>query len=166
MTATIAPSTDLKVFQVYIKAEPQKVWDAITSPVWTVKYGYACPVEYDLRKGGKFVSVASKDMEKMGAKGPVVDGEVIESDPPRKLVQTWRFLWGQELIDEGFTKVTWEIVDSGHGLSRLTVTHDLTNKPLHAAQVSGNKPLDQGGGGWSWILSDLKSLLETGKAMW
>lgn len=166
MTASMARSTDIKVFRVYIKAPPQKIWDAITTPEWTQKYGYAGPVEYDLRPGGKYRGLASKEMLQFGAPETVVDGEVLEADPPRKLVQTWRFLWGQELIDEGFTKVTFEIVDSGNGLSRLTVTHDLTNAPLHAAQIASDKALEEGGGGWAWILSDLKSLLETGKAMW
>jgi uncharacterized protein YndB with AHSA1/START domain len=166
MMASVARGTDTRVFRVYIKTTPQKIWDAITKTEWTQKYGYQGGVEYDLKKGGKYRGIASKEMLAMGSAETVVDGEVLEADPPHRLVQTWRFLWGQELIDEGFTRVTWEIVDSGNGLCRLTVTHDLTNAPLHAAQIAGDAPLEQGGGGWAWILSDLKSLLETGKAMW
>ncbi len=166
MTASTARSTDTRVFRVYIKTTPQKIWDAITTTEWAEKYGYQGGVDYELKKGGRYRGLASKEMRTMGAPETIIDGEVLECDPPRKLVQTWRILWSPEVMAEGFTKVTWDIVDGGNGLCRLTVTHDLTNAPLHALQVDGDKPLEEGGGGWSWILSDIKSLLETGKAMW
>jgi hypothetical protein len=51
------------------------------------------------------------------------------------------------------------------GITRLTVTHELEGAPRHAEQVAGDIPLEQGGGGWPWILSDMKSLLETGKSI-
>ena len=98
----------------------------------------------------------------MGMPEVVVDGEVVEADPPRKLVQTWRFLWDEELAAEGLTRVTWEIEEDDGGVTRLTVTHELEGAPLTAAQVAGVEA-PEGGGGWSWILSDLKTLLETGE---
>ena len=95
----------------------------------------------------------------------VVDGEVLEADPPRKLVQTWRFLWDEEIAAEGPTRVTFDIEEDDGGVTRLTVTHELENAPRTAAQLAGVGRIHEGGGGWSWILSDLKTLLETGAAL-
>jgi uncharacterized protein YndB with AHSA1/START domain len=107
--------------------------------------------------------------EAMGMPVPdvVVDGEVIEADPPRRLVQTWRMLMDPGLAQEGFTKLTYEIAEGAGGISRLTVTHELEGAPNLAMLVSGgSEPEEQVGagglGGWNWVLSDLKSLLETG----
>ena len=102
----------------------------------------------------------------MGMPELLVDGEVIEADPPRKLVQTWRAAWDPDLVAEGFTRVTWEISERATAAStQLTVTHELEGAPKHAAQVASIAPLAQGGGGWTWILSDLKTLLETGSSL-
>jgi uncharacterized protein YndB with AHSA1/START domain len=87
-----------------------------------------------------------------------------EADPPRKLVQTWHALWDEGVAGEQPTRVTWDIEEDDGGVTRLTVTHELEGAPIHAEQVSNEARLREGGGGWSWILSDLKTLLETGKA--
>ena len=89
----------------------------------------------------------------------VVDGEVIEADPPHKLVQTWRAAW----TDEGATTLTYVIKEDGNGVSCLTVTHDLTDAAATAAMVGGT--VEGAGGGWAEVLSDLKTLLETGTAL-
>ena len=154
-----------KVFRIFIKATPQAVWDAITQPEWTDRYGYGGRAEFDLRPGGTYRVPTPKAMLDMGAPPTIVDGEVIESDPPRKLVQTWRALWSPEMINEGAKRLTWEIVDAGNGVTALTVTHELEGAPLTAVTVAGSTDIASGGGGWAWVLSDLKSLLETGKAM-
>ena len=154
-----------KVFRIFIKTTPQAVWDAITQPEWTDRYGYGGRAEFDLRPGGTYRVPTPKAMLDMGAPPIIVDGEVIESDPPRKLVQTWRALWSPEMIAEGAKRLTWEIVDAGNGVTALTVTHELEGAPLTAATVAGSTDIASGGGGWAWVLSDLKSLLETGKAM-
>jgi len=151
----------VQVYRVWIKATPQAIWDAITKPEWTDRYGYTGLVEYDLRPGGAFRVVAGDAMEKAGFTGTMVDGEVIEADPPRKLVQTWRLLMDPELEAEGFTRVTYEI-EEADGSTRLTVIHDLDGAPKLAPMVSGELSGTGAGGGWAWILSDLKSLLETG----
>jgi uncharacterized protein YndB with AHSA1/START domain len=109
--------------------------------------------------------MATPEMLQMGAPEVLIDGEVVESDPPRKLVQTWRALWEPGLIAEGFTRVTWDIEEDDFGLTRLTVTHELEGAPKSAAMVAGHLRLAQGGGGWAWILSDLKTLLESGTAL-
>lgn len=158
----VAPTT--QIYEIYIKATPQAIWDAITKPEWTVRYGYQGPVEYELRPGGAFRANASEAMCAMGMQGTLVDGEVIEVDPPNKLVQTYRFLFSDAHRAEGFSRVTWEIAATASGFSRLTVTHELEGQPIMASMVS-SKFSESGTGGWSWILSDLKSVLETGKPL-
>jgi uncharacterized protein YndB with AHSA1/START domain len=153
-----------QVYEVYIKATPQTIWEAITSPEWTQKYGYKGRADYDLRPGGAYRAHATPDMIKFGLPEVVVDGEVIEATPPRKLVQTYRFLFQPANEAEGFTRVTWEIEPTASGFSRLTVTHELEGAPIMAAMVA-SRFSEQGAGGWPWILSDLKSLIETGKTM-
>ena len=164
MSTATATAVTTQVYRVYIKATPEAIWDAITKPEWTEKYGYKGRAEYDLRPGGSYKGFATPGMLAMGTPEVVVDGEVIEADPPRRLVQTWRFNWSPELVAEGFTRVTWEIAEEDGGLSHLTVTHELEGAPLAAAQVASIAPLAQGGGGWTLILSDLKTLLETGSS--
>lgn len=153
-----------QIYEIYIKATPQAIWDAITTPEWTARYGYQGPAEYDLRPGGAYKANPSAGMIAMGLQGTLVDGEVIEVDPPNKLVQTYRFLFTDQHREEGFSRVTWEISATQSGFSRLTVTHELEGKPIMASMV-GSKFSESGMGGWSWILSDLKSLLETGQTL-
>lgn len=162
MTTSTETSVTTQVHRVWIKATPQAVWDAITSPEWTAKYGYPGHSEYDLRPGGAYRAYPDEAMKAHGAPDIVVEGEVLELDPPRRLVQTWRMLWDPEMQAEGFTRVTWEI-DEEFGLSRLTVSHEVAGAPKTALQLAGEIPGT--GGGWSFILSDLKTLLETGTAL-
>lgn len=94
----------------------------------------------------------------------VVDGEVIEADPPRRLVTTWRMLMDPSMAEEGFTKITYEIKQLD-GFCSLTLTHDLEGAPKVASLVAGQQEEFGAGGGHAWVLSDLKSLLETGKTL-
>ena len=165
MTTAIDAKVTTQVYRVFIKATPQAIWDAITKPEWTERYGYGGRAEYQLRAGGKYQAHAPEAMRAMGAPEVVVDGEVIESDPPRRLVQTWRALWDPALVAEGARRLTWEIEVAGPGVSALTVTHELEGAPRTAVTVAGNTDLASGGGGWPWILSDLKTLLESGKPL-
>jgi uncharacterized protein YndB with AHSA1/START domain len=155
-------TTTVQVYSVYIKAPRQAVWDAITKPEWTEKFGYGGRADYDLRKGGRYVHAASAEMKSFGAPDTVVDGEVLEVDPPNRLVQTWRMLMDPELVAEGFTRLTYELDEREAGVTKLTITHDLTGTPRLATLVSGRFEDEGGGGGWAWVLSDLKTLLETG----
>ena len=157
-------SVNTQVFEIYIKASPHVIWEAITSPEWNAKYGYQAPSHFELRARGKFEARANADMQRMGLPEVIIDGEVLESVPPRRLVHTYRWLFTAESKQEGFTKVTYEIEQTPAGFSRLTVIHDLAGAPTMAEAVKGKFSL-QGGGGWNWILSDLKSLMETGKIM-
>ncbi len=171
MTTTTETTLTTQVYRVYIKATPEAIWDAITKPEWTEKYGYGGRVEFDLRPGGAYRAFASEAMKKAGAEmgfptpDVIVDGEVIEADPPRKLVQTWRMNMDQEMAAEGFTRLTYEIVEGKDGVTKLTVVHELEGAPQLALLVSGGKESEGAGGGWSWVLSDLKTLLETGTSM-
>jgi uncharacterized protein YndB with AHSA1/START domain len=155
-----------QVYRVYIKATPQAIWDAITKPEWTQRYGYRGIGEFDLRPGGKYRAIAPKEMQEMGMPEVVVDGEVVEADPPRKLVHTWRALWDEEIAAEGPTRVTFDIEEDDGGTTRLTVTHELEGAPRTAEQVASDARVQEGGGGWSMILSDLKTLLETGNSLY
>jgi uncharacterized protein YndB with AHSA1/START domain len=163
MTTTDALTTT-QVHRVYIKATPQAIWDAITTSEWTARFGYGNGVDYDLRPGGPFQALASAAMKQFGAPDVIADGEVVEADPPRRLVQTWRLLMDDDIAAEGFTRLTYEIEASESGVSCLTVIHDLAHAPKLAVLVGGQST-EQGGGGWPWILSGLKTLLETGEAL-
>ena len=163
---------DTQVYRVYIKATPEQVWDAITEPEWTDRFGYGGRTDFDLRPGAAYQTHPSEAMVKAGAElgspvpDTIIDGEVVEADPPRRLVLTWRMLMDPSgaLEAEGFTRLTYEI-EAAAGATRLTVVHELPGAPLLAAMVAGQNESAGAGGGWPWILSDLKSLLETGSTL-
>ena len=164
-TETAAGTRTVQVHRVYIKATPQAVWDAITSPEWNHRYAFKTVAEYDLRPGGVYRVVTTAEMRERGAPDVLVDGEVLEVDPPHRLVQTWHANFSPETAAEEPGRVTWEIAEENEGVTRLTVTHELHDSPHTLAAVANDERLHLGGGGWSWILSDLKSVLETGSAM-
>ena len=171
-TATDQATATTQIHRVYIKADPERIWQALTDPAWNGRYGYSAPAEYELRPGGSYRSFATDEMKRASAEmgwpcpDVIVDGEVIEADPPRKLVQTWRMLMDPTAAAEGFSRLTYEIEGPGRdGVCRLTVTHELAGMPSLAAMTSGDNAFgEMGGGGWPWILSDLKTLLETGES--
>ena len=162
MTDNTAP---LQVYKVYIKAKPQAIWDAITKPEWSERYAYGGRVSYEHKKGGTYYHEASPEMKSFGLPDKVILGEVSESDPPRKLVQTWHPQFTPEMIAEPPSRLTYEIKEYPSGVCSVTITHDVTGAPQVGGMVQGSGDPDQGGGGWPWVLSDLKSLLETGKRM-
>jgi len=159
-----------QVYRVYIRASAQAVWDAITKPEWTAKYGYGGRGVYDLRPGGAYRGHTSDEMKKAGAKrgGNVpdigIEGEVLECNPPRKLVLRWHMVMDAGTSAEPSTRLTYEIETTPGGVSRLTLIHELEGAPKAAAILSGEFEAQGAGGGWSWVLSDLKTLLETGTA--
>jgi uncharacterized protein YndB with AHSA1/START domain len=149
-----------QVYKIYIQATPEAIWDAITKPEWNERYGYRARQEFDLRPGGSYRGYASEEMKQRGGDDVIVDGEVLECDPPNKLVQTWRASW----TGEGYTRLTYEIKQGLGGVSSLTLVHELADAPGTAAQVAGE--IEGAGGGWPEVLSDLKTLLETGKPLY
>jgi uncharacterized protein YndB with AHSA1/START domain len=164
-------STTVQVHRVYIKAKPQAIWDAITKPEWGERYGYRAGFEQEPKAGAPYRMPTTDEMKKFGAEqgfhvpDTAVDGEVIELDPPRRLVLTWRMAMVATAAAEGFTRLTYEIEETKAGYAKLTVIHDLEGAPTVAAMTAGDGDSEAGGGGWPWVLSDLKSLLETGSAL-
>jgi uncharacterized protein YndB with AHSA1/START domain len=155
----------VQVYRVYIEATPEAIWEAITTPEWTGRYGYAMLVDYELKAGGAFRVQANEGMLALGCPEEISDGEVVEVDAPRRLVQTWRMTMTPELAAEAYTRVTFEIEPVRGGVCRVTVTHDVTGAPLWAAVLRGDQEMIGAGGGWSEILSGLKTLLETGRQL-
>ena len=137
-----------KVFEIYIKTTPERLWEAITNPDMRSKYTFGVRVESDWSPGSRYVGSAP------GAPGPLMEGENIEVDPPRRLVQSYNALWGEDVKSEATSRVTWEIEPVGDSC-RLVVTHDQLREGAN----------DQLFGGWPMILSGLKTLLETGELL-
>ena len=133
------------IHQIYIKAEPGAIWDAITSPEWNGRYGYRGVSQYELKPGGKFRCIANEQMRSFGLPEVVVDGEVIEVKPPNKLVQTYRFLFNDANKAEGFSRLTFEIEKTVGGFCRLTITHDTTGMPLIYRLDGSMRPTVPGG---------------------
>jgi uncharacterized protein YndB with AHSA1/START domain len=165
MTTTLATTATTQVYRVYIKATPEAIWDAITNPDWTERFGYGGRGEYELRRGGAYRGYSNEGMRKAGAPELAIDGEIIEADPPHKLVQTWRMLMDDRMAAEGFTRLTYEIEPRKEGVTRLTVIHDLEGAPGLQLLMAGGLEDQGAGGGWSWVLSSLKTLLETGESL-
>ena len=164
MSTMTETTTTTHMYEVFIKAPRGTVWDAITSPEWATRYGYQCPLEIDLRAGGSYKQFPSEGMKAGGWQGDVVvDGDILEVDAPAKLVQTWQPHFGGDIDAEGATRVTFELSEFGTGVTKLRVIHELESAPLQLQAVTSSDP--NMGGGWSWILNDLKSLVETGKRL-
>jgi uncharacterized protein YndB with AHSA1/START domain len=160
-----------QVHKIYIKASAQRIWDALTQPEWTNRYGYTGFVNYDLRPGGRLEVVANEEF-KAGARAQgnnipdvIIDGTVLVAEPPHKLVTTWRMLMDAEMAAEGFSTLTYEIKEIDENYCSLTLIHELEGQPRLLALVSGSLEEFGAGGGHPWVLSDLKSLLETGETL-
>ena len=134
-----------KVFEIYIRTTPERLWEAITNPEIRSKYNFGSRVTSDWTPGSRF------EMSHPAANGPLGEGENLEVDPPHKLVQSMVALWSDDVKNEGTSRVTWEIEPIGDSC-RLTVTHDQLRE-------GANNELY---GGWPMILSGLKTWLETG----
>jgi uncharacterized protein YndB with AHSA1/START domain len=159
----IVQAGPIRTHQIFIRATPEEIWDALTRPGWTQLYGYRAPAQYEMRPGGAYRAFASVTMKMRGISGVIFDGEVIEADPPWRLAQTWHVLLDAGTRAEPDTRLSWEIAEGNAGVSTLTLTHDLAGAPETAALVDGRHAT--AGGGWAWILSDLKTLLETGRSL-
>jgi len=157
--------TCAQVYRLYIHATPETIWDAIVDPDQTERYGYGVRCAYDLRPGSAFMGFPSDEMRLLGAPSAAVDGVVLEVDPPRRFVHTWRMLISPELASEGFTRVSWEIDGGRFGVTRLTLTHELEGAPTVALLTSGAMEDEGGGGGWNWVLSGLKTFVETRRTL-
>ncbi len=145
---TDVPQT-CQIYQVLIKTTPQQIWAALTKPEFTRRYFHGVLVDTTAEVGTPFRQTSAD-----GAR-LVIDETVLESDPPRRLVVSWRALYDPDLAAEPASRVSWDIEDRGDGVCLLTTTHDrLEQSPRTAGHV--------GGLGWTTVLSGLKTLLETG----
>ncbi|HYT52574.1 MAG TPA: SRPBCC family protein [Gaiellaceae bacterium] len=148
---TTMTETTTQVYQVFIKATPEQVWDGITKPEFTAQYFYGSVIDSTFEPGAPYLGWSSDRTQQY------VDGEVLEADPPRRLSHTWRALYDEETAAEPHSRVAWEIEPQDGGITKLTVVHDrLEASPKTALNVAG---------GWSFVLSGLKTLLETGKPL-
>ena len=164
--STMSATNTTQVYRVYIRTTPEAVWDAITKPEWTERYGYGGVADYDLRVGGRANALPGAAMKAYpGVPDVIIDGEFVEVDPPRRLVQTWRMLMDETMKAEGFTRLTYEIESIDGGVTKLTIVHELEGAPTLAAMVAGEAESSGAGGGWAWVLSDLKTVLESGAPM-
>ena len=172
MKQTLEAKTMEKVFEIYIKTTPERLWQAITSPDMRSKYSFGLWVTSDWTKGSTFQGVVPTSPAQSKRSAPptvpgrcdipapqkegtkILEGENLEVDPPRRLVQSFRALWGEDVKSEGTSRVTWEIEAIGDSC-HLTVTHDQLRE-------GGNSELYCG---WPMILSGLKTLLETGELL-
>ena len=137
-----------KIFEIYIKTTPERLWEAITDGEMRQKYTFGVGVDSDWTKGSGYQSVHP------GAGIAISEGENLEVDPPRRLVQSFTALWSDDVKSEGTSRVTWEIEPVGDSC-QLTVTHDQLREGANGEIY----------GGWPMILSGLKTLLETGEQL-
>jgi uncharacterized protein YndB with AHSA1/START domain len=137
-----------KIYEIYIRTTPEQLWAAITDSDIRSKYQFGMEIDSDWTPGSRYLMTAA------GAEHPLGEGENVEIDPPNKLVQTMRALWGDDVKAEGTSRVTWEIEPVGDSC-RLTVTHDQLREGAN----------EQLYGGWPMILSGLKTWLETGELL-
>ncbi|MEU1486646.1 SRPBCC family protein [Streptomyces sp. NPDC005752] len=137
-----------KVFEIYIRTTPERLWEAVTDPDIRSKYNFGARVTSNWTQGSRF------EMGAPGAPGPLGEGRNLEVEPPRRLVQSMVALWSDEVRNEGATRITWEIEPIGDSC-RLTITHG-------GLREGANKELY---GGWPMILSGLKTWLETGELL-
>ncbi|MES1261213.1 MAG: SRPBCC domain-containing protein [Acidobacteriota bacterium] len=135
-----------KVFEIYIKTTPERLWQALTDTDMRRKYTFGAVVTSDWTTGSRY--------EGVGGGAPILEGENLEVDPPHRLVQSFRALWGEDVKSEGTSRVTYEIRKIGDSCL-LTVTHDQLREGAN----------NQLYGGWPMVLSGLKTLLETGEML-
>ena len=145
---TLEDRTMEKVFEIYIKTTPERLWEAITDPELRRQYNFGVGVESDWTPGSRYESVHP------GAGISIAEGKNLEVEPPHRLVQSFTALWADYVKDEGESRVTWEI-QRVEDSCRLTVTHDQLREGAN----------DELYGGWPMILSGLKTLLETGERL-
>jgi uncharacterized protein YndB with AHSA1/START domain len=136
----------MRVFEVYIKTTPERLWEAITDKEMRAKYSFGVGTDSDWTEGSSYTSGVPGVID-------IASGENLEVDPPRRLVQSFNALWSDEVKAAGTSRVTWEIEPVGDDSCCLTVTHDQLPDGANSEVF----------GGWPMILSGLKTLIETGE---
>lgn len=152
----------IQIHSVYVKATAQQLFDAITRSEYTRAWGYGGDTEIELTPGGDYRNLSTPQMKEHGMGDVAVSGTVMEVTEPHHLVLTWAPSWMPEAEP---TTLAWDLVEYDGGITKLTLTHNLSAAPELAPQVAGGNDPVQGGGGWPWALSGLKTLVETGEPM-
>ena len=137
----------MTVFETYIKTTPERLWEAITDPELRARYSFGVRTESEYTNGSHYKASVPGVID-------IAEGENLEVDPPRRLVQSFNALWSDEVKAAGTSRVTWEIEPVGSSC-RLRVTHDQLAEDANSELY----------GGWPMILSGLKTLLETGELL-
>jgi uncharacterized protein YndB with AHSA1/START domain len=145
--AVVDGTAVFKVFEIYIKTTPERLWEAITDPDMRAEYSFGVRTTSDWTEGSTYESAVPGVID-------IAAGENLEVDPPRKLVQSFTALWSDDVKAVGPTRVTWEIEPVGTSCM-LTVTHDQLPEGANSEVY----------GGWMMILSGIKTLLETGEQL-
>jgi len=137
------------VYVTYVRTTPQKLWEALTTPEFMKQYWFGVTAETDWQPGSPW-KLTLPD-------GRVADtGEILEAEPMKRLVIKWRNEFRPELKAEGYTRCTMEIEQDGD-IAKLSIVHEI--------DVADSKTIAAVSGGWPRILSNLKSLLETGAVL-
>jgi uncharacterized protein YndB with AHSA1/START domain len=144
----LADADTVGVFEIFIKTTPERLWEAITDPKQRARYSFGVETNSDWTPGSRYEATHA------GAGITIAEGENLEVDPPRRLVQSFTALWSDDARAEGASRVTWEI-EQVQDACRLTVVHDQLREGANSELY----------GGWPMILSGLKTLLETGEAL-
>jgi uncharacterized protein YndB with AHSA1/START domain len=138
------------VYQIFIKATPQQVWDAIIEPSWTRRYFHDTAFDSPPVKGEPYRTTIANGR-------PAIDGVIEELDPPHRLVMTWHVLYDAAMSEEPPGRVEWIVEPVGDSLTRLRLEHgDLAGSPLTWADVKD---------GWEYVLDGLKTVIETGESL-
>ncbi len=138
------------VYQIYIRASAERVWQAITDPEFTKRYFHRTAFETSLEPGSGYRMVLPDGSD-------AVVGTIEEVDPPKRLVMTWRVVYNPAAIDEPPSRVEWLLHEGDEGVTKLTTIHrDLGLSPVTSAAVAD---------GWNWVLHSMKSLIETGESL-
>jgi uncharacterized protein YndB with AHSA1/START domain/DNA-binding transcriptional ArsR family regulator len=141
-----------KVFEIYIKTTPERLWQAITDPEIRRKYAFGVVVRSDWKPGAVYAGITGDETISPG--GKIFEGQNLEIDPPKRLVQSFRALWSDDVKAAGTSRVTWEIQQVADSCC-LTVTHDELPEDANPELY----------GGWPMVLSGLKTVLETGERL-
>jgi DNA-binding transcriptional ArsR family regulator len=145
MSAT-ATTTPTQVFAIFIRTTRDELWRALTESDYTLKYYYASTVESDWQPGSPLLYKIGEDT--------AIVAEVLEASAPEKLVTTFDARWDDAVRADPASRITWILEEAGPGVSKLTVVHDrFEGETATAEQMAGGMP---------YILSGLKTLLETG----
>ena len=142
-----SPSANKFVYVTFIRATPERLWSALTTPEFTKQYWFGMHCESEWKAGSSW--------RLMFQDGRVADtGEIVEAERPKRLVIKWRNEFRPEIKAEGYSRCTIDLEPIGEAV-KLTITHEM--------ELPGTKFIEAVSGGWPRILSNLKSLLETGQ---